>query len=101
MSLSFEDFQAILNKLKDALIQKPHTKLFIEDIARAAEIDVKTAEIIYDVLLDIDAMLFDVEVDREIRGKFIRYEPEEDNEDDEDEDFEDDDSFEGEEDNVP
>jgi hypothetical protein len=88
MSLSFEEFQAILNKLKDALIQKPDTKLFIEDIARAIDTDVKTAELVYDVLLDIDAMLLNVEVDREIRGKFIMYEPS-DNDDmceDEDED---------------
>ncbi|HME54555.1 MAG TPA: hypothetical protein VKM55_20250 [Candidatus Lokiarchaeia archaeon] len=101
MSISFEDFQSILNKLKDALIQKPFTKLFIEDIARAAEIDVKTAEMVYDVLLDIDATLFDVEIDREIRGKFIRYEPEEEEESDEDDDFEDDESLEGEEEDVP
>jgi hypothetical protein len=101
MSISFDDFRSILSKLKDALIQKPHAKLFIEDIARAVEVDVNTAEIIYDILLDIDAMLVDVEVDREIRGKFIKYDPDEDDENDEDDDFEDEDGFEGENGDLP
>jgi hypothetical protein len=92
MSISFDDFKAIIGRVKDALLEKPKTKLFIEDIARAANIDVKTAEVIYDFLLDIDAMLFDVEVDREIRGKYIKYYPDEDGDEDElaDEDEEED-----------
>ncbi len=91
MSISFEDFKVIIGRIKDALLEKPKTKLFIEDIARAASIDVKTAETVYDFLLDIDAMLFDVEVDREIRGKYIKYYPDEDDDEDvidEDEDEE-------------
>jgi hypothetical protein len=96
MSISFDDFKAIIGRIKDALLEKPKTKLFIEDIARAAQIDVKTAEAVYDFLLDLDAMLFDIEVDREIRGKFIRYYPDDDDGDDGDE-FEGDEDVEGDE----
>lgn len=88
MSISFEDFKTIVGRIKDALLEKPKTKLFIEDIARAANIDVKTAEVVYDFLLDLDAVLFDVEVDREIRGKYIRYFPDDDDEDADGEEFE-------------
>lgn len=91
MSLSFEDFKAIIGRIKDALLESPKVKLFIEDIARAASIDVKTAEAVYDVLSDIDIMLFDVEVDREIRGKYLRYYPDDDDEDVDEAELEDDD----------
>ncbi len=89
MSISFEDFKTIIGRIKDALLEKPKTKLFLEDIARAASIDVKTAEAVYDVLSDIDTILFDVEVEREIRGKYIRYYPDDDDEDVDDESVED------------
>ncbi len=90
MSISYDEFRAIISRIKDALLEKPKTKLFLEDIARAAGIDVKTAEAVYDFLLDIDAMLFDVEVEREIRGKYLRYYPDDDD-DDEDAELEDED----------
>ena len=90
--MSFQDFQDILNRIKDILIQKPNVRLFIEDIARAAGVDVKTAEQVYDVLLDIDAMVVDVEIDREIRGKYIEYIPGDDDENLEGEDGDDEES---------
>ncbi len=91
MSFSFEDFKAIIGRIKDALLEKPKTKLFLEDIARAASIDIKTAEAVHDVLSDIDTMLIDVEVDREMRGKYIKYYPDDDDTDIGDEDIEDED----------
>jgi hypothetical protein len=97
MTITLDTFKQIIERLKDSLLEKPKTKLFIEDIARAASIDVKTAESIHDLLSDLDAMLVDVEVDKEIRGKYIRYFPDDDEDDGEDEDgFEDEDAEDGE-----
>ncbi|MEX2680954.1 MAG: hypothetical protein Q6373_005095 [Candidatus Sigynarchaeota archaeon] len=96
MSISFDEFKAIIGRIKDALLERPKTKLFLEDIARAADIDIKTAEAVYDVLDEITTMLFDVEVEREIRGKFLRYYPDDDDDDIDDEDIENDDDEEDE-----
>jgi hypothetical protein len=88
MSLSLDQFKEIVQSLKEALLEKPKTKLWLEDIARAASVDVKTVEIVHDLLSDLDSMLVDVEVDREIRGKYFRYFPDDDEEDEDDEGFE-------------
>nr|MDO8087241.1 hypothetical protein [Candidatus Sigynarchaeum springense] len=96
MSLSFEEFKAIIDRIKEALLEKPKTKLFLEDIARAAGIDIKTAEAVYDVLSDIDKIIIDIEIEREIRGKYIRYFPDDDDETLDDEDLDDEDVEEGE-----
>ncbi|NMC07981.1 MAG: hypothetical protein GYA24_22435 [Candidatus Lokiarchaeota archaeon] len=89
MSFSLDKLKEIIQALKEVLLEKPKTKLWLEDVARAAGVDVKMVEAVHDLLSDLDSMLVDVEVERELRGKYFRYFPDDDGDDEDDEEFED------------
>lgn len=76
-------FKEWLERLKRAILDRPDEKLYIDDLARATGIDQDEMNELYELFLEIDAILLDVEIDRDIRGKYFMLNEYQDEEEDE------------------
>nr|MDO8119645.1 hypothetical protein [Candidatus Sigynarchaeota archaeon] len=72
------DFKLLLAKLKEMLLSHPEEPVFLEEVSRVLGVSIEEAELLHDIISEIFSWTYDVEIDREIRGKYMLYEPDED-----------------------
>ncbi len=71
------DFKLLLARLKEMLLSHPEEQIFLEEVSRVLDLPVEEAELLHDIISEIFSWSYDVEIDREIRGKYMLYEPDE------------------------